>query len=289
MPNGCGCIHILLYGSGGAQLNGSATIQQVPERHWIEPSGGVAIAGKSPVYIPGEDFGTNMSIWPLQEVASGFANEYEDIINDLHGTGKGTVPDRISGPFCLYAQDFKGDSYIQLPDDNVSRDFAVSFWVNRQDFYKQRALFSRGHGKNTWVFLLSYSVMGHLLARFNMTDGTDFTSHTAYSVDTLDQDRWYHVAAQWERATGTAEIYINGNLNNSDDSTYEPPNYELVETTNTGAIAGFQSAGSPDAYMLDVRLHPVIRTAEYWKAEYDNYCDGSFYSVSNQQTSVAPF
>jgi hypothetical protein len=135
--------------------------------------------------------------------------------------------------------------------------------------------------------------MNHLIARFNMTDGTTTTQFIAASRNTLQASKWHHIAVSFDKGAGKAITYIDGSADFTSDITNTNP---LVSVTNegymgkTGQSGFFMSSfgGALDGNCLEVRLFPEAHDENWFSAEHNNWCDSTFLLVGDEETVSLP-
>lgn len=153
---------------------------------------------------------------------------WDNSLGALHGTLRKTAspPTRVAGvdlgpplpgPQALRFDGY--DHYVALPvaaKFDFTNQFTVEMWVY-PDFAPMgdAALISKG--ANAWELVLAAnSKLVFRTAGLRETDPSGGT-HLVPAVDLasatrLDPQTWYHVAVTWNGATGTKEIYVNGQL-----------------------------------------------------------------------------
>ena len=281
----CGCNSYTITPSGGLVAGGSPTISDTII------SGGIIAGGSAAVDLVGDPWDGMAAVWGLDESGNGTSGEYIDHSRAaLNGTGGGgdsdLCPSVTDGVFCLDAQEFSDGEYISIPRDGIAatQAFTVSMWIKITDFHKQRRFFSRGYDDTSdhdWVCSLGHSVANHLWGQVQCNvDGTT-TEIDAWSSSLMARDRWYHIAMTWQPGSAL-KVFIDGVQVGSTDTTATT----TVTYGNSGYIARWNRATGLGADIMDVRLHPVARDAAYLKAEHDNYCSSSFYSVGDQESAV---
>lgn len=252
-------------------------------------NGGVVAGGRALVSVADDPWDGMAGVWPLDELGNGSADEYEDRTRHaLHGRGGdgrdiSLVPTRDQGVFCQPSQHFDGRQFITLPPDTIRMDqgFSVSLWARIQTFYVPRTFFARGHTSTSgdeWVFSIGYSFLNQLETKVQ-TLGLDGTKRTviATSSTLLDRDQWYHLAASWQPGVGL-KVYVNGVLVGSKASA----DVLLQPLTNESYFSKWQAASHITGNMQDVRLHPEVRSAAWFKAEFDAYC-GDFVTIGDEE------
>ena len=169
--------------------------------------------------------------------------------------------------------DFDGsDSFITIPEGNndlsfSSDKFTLEAWIkienappsdstsgNHSAAYNKDYIFAK---KNDWsLYVINIDGSLYLEGRFRrdiMGNWPDVRSSTTLSTDT-----WYHVAFTNSKSDGRIRIYINGNLDNSENWT--SGGYGLTSTTNPIGIGasvwnGIDNATNFfDGEMSDIRF-----------------------------------
>ena len=300
---GCGC-NIFFEDIGGGILCGGEADESSSR---IEVGGTILCGGTAYVDVAGDVWDGMEFVYHLQEQGIGTDEEYIDSSpNELHGTGGSGVadycPTREDGIFCLYAQTFDAtNDFISIPQDTLQdQDFALSFWGKLDSFYAQNTILGRGTKDNlgNTVFSVGHSVMRHIHAQFNLNDdGTADEIFDAFSATTLDQSKWYHIAVSFDHIAKRVDVYLNGTLDNTNDSTSTAA---LATLKNDGVIGktnqtGFQSvfsafgnSGFFEGSLMEIRFHPEKRNEAWWAAEYNNWCSGNFVLIGEEETSTLP-
>lgn len=251
----CGCNFIYETATGGISVGGAA----------VDPdftgSGGVTLGATATVDMPGNLYDGMAGVWLLQEASSPY---YDKSDYGLDGTAKGAGDiTRITGVFCLYAQSFEDDAWIETALDSVTGDFSLSMWVRLTDTnFRSANLMDRGE-----AFLLSHSLLNHVWARLNYDDDTIFSS---MSATMLERNRWYNVGITWD--THKLRIYINGVLDKTEEA-------DDTLKTLTGVNLIMKSVIGD---CLDVRLFHECLPPQYFEALHANYCDNAFYTAVEQ-------
>ncbi|MEX1040183.1 MAG: LamG domain-containing protein [Pirellulaceae bacterium] len=268
----CNCNNWHEISSGGLTAGASATItvEQV--------EGGVICGGSAVVDMPQYVYDGMAGVWPLNETGNGTIDEYKDRSQfKIHGTGgeglASRTPSSDNGVFCLSAANFNSSSsqYISFPADSIKTTgtFTVSAWIKLENKYFPRMIFSRG------CFSIGYSFLNHLVANLKTENNDAVISTDCYSLETMQPDKFYHVAATYNGSS--LSVYINGNLSNSvsiSGSTAEP---------TMGYHGRWASGGYHYGLLQEVRLHSMARNSAWLQAEHSNFCNGNFYSIGDEE------
>lgn len=282
----CPCHSIYAEMSGGIEVNGSASTTS------NEVKGGL-LAGGNSFIDTNHVFSGIHGIWPLGGAYDGTENEVTDLSpNAFHGfCGDGNsnyVPELSEdGLYCSDSSLFDGVEYINLPQDrlNESQEFSVSCWIklNPEHFYSPRVVFSRGFTTgdgDEWIFTLGYSHIHHVWAQIQLV-GDEITLHEAFTIERIQRNRWNHMAASW-KPNGFLRVFLNG----VEGGSVETPELSTIDYTNGNQIGSWNRGAIPRGNLQEIRLYPEEKTANWWKAEYDNACKPGFYLVGKSQSAV---
>ncbi len=153
-------------------------------------------------------------------------DESTDIIaSDSAGTNHGTVYEGgnwTAGKF-LNGFDFNGiKNYIQIPNSktfDIKSSITICAWVYGRSWTSSseagagniNPILRKGEGNpNVWQFAINTGVPTLYL---DGTDNGSLGSGRYRSNTTLDKEKWYHLAATWDRST--VRIYVNGVVDNN--------------------------------------------------------------------------
>ncbi|MFC1789721.1 LamG domain-containing protein, partial [Patescibacteria group bacterium] len=161
------------------------------------------------------------------------------------------------------------DDYVVLPnsfDNVIAGDFSVSAWfrcngVNVDDRTYQMIIDFRGE-RNIWFYIDESSKK----AEFAMSDGS---TNIAYSSQTFDYDKWYHVVAV-KKGT-TIKVYLN-TLKGLDFTSGTPTT--VSAETRIGKLyidsaGGGGHRGAFNGSIDDVRIYNYARTVEQIRQDYN--------------------
>ncbi len=254
---------------------------------------GVRCSGSARVDLANDLYDGMTAVYPLDELADGTPEEYIDHSrNQLHGTGGDgedidLVPIRDMGVFCLYSQYFLERQFITLPQDNLQMDqgFSVSLWGKIESFYQQRVFFSRGFESedgNEWVFTFGHSFLNQVVAsvRTIASNGTE-KAYNSFGTTWLQRDQFYHFAVSFEPGVGI-KLYVNGVLNGS----LAVPDFMTIPATNGNYLSRWNNGGFMTGNLQEVRIHPCVRSANWFLAEFENLCDFSFYETAGLENAT---
>ena len=190
------------------------------------------------------------------------------------------IPIYLFGQSSTYSTtlDFNGlDSYITIPsginDLSFSSDeFTLEAWIKIEN--APPSGFSSGNNtapnrdyifskKNDWSFyVLNINGSLYLEGRFRRDYHGDWPD--IRSSSTISTDTWYHVAFTNSKSYGRIRIYINGNLDNSEN--WSSGGYGLTSTTNPIGVGAsvWDGIDNPsnffDGEMSDIRFWDSERT-----------------------------
>jgi len=259
----CNCNTYDQIATGGLSAGGQATLSV------NQITGGISCGGSAHVAIAGDVWDGLKGVWPLDEWYWGVEDEVDDLTrNELHGTSGYNgwwSPWLDYGVFCLYSQAFWADSFIRLPADGIDGPFAYSFWCKVDDSFNSKSLVTRGDSR-IW-----YSIARHIMFE---------AGGAMVNTDILLQDRWYHVACEYDGESIT--IYLNGD----EQSTLETTEAVSMPTSETYVGSTETMTGMPMANMQEVRLYPEAKGSHYYLTEYRNFCDPGFIDEGEEQSPV---
>ena len=205
------------------------------------------------------------------------------------------IPIYLFGQSSTYSTtlDFNGsDSYITIPSgiNNLSFSsdkFTLEAWIKIENAPPSGSssgintapdrdyIFSK---KNDWsLYVLNINGSLYLEGRFRRDHRGNWPD--VRSSSTISTDTWYHVAFTNSKSNGRIRIYINGNLDNSENWTSE--GYGLTSTTNPIGIGAsvWNGIDNPsdffDGEMSDIRFWDSERTQS----------EINFYKSSNLNTN----
>ena len=266
----CNCNTYNQIATGGLSAGGQATLSV------NQITGGLSCGGSAHVAIDGDVWDGMLGCWPLDEIANGSEGEFEDLtVNELHGTGGLSgdyLPTREAGVFCLYSQSFDSEGFIRLPLDAVDNKFSFSFWTKIDDSFRSKVLFTRG--SITVATRVWYSIARHIMFEVYHSEGSAIVN-----TPILDQDRWYHVACEYDASNIT--IYLNGATGGTIETTET-----LLAPAGQSYIGADDMTGMPEANMQELRLWPEAKGPDYFLTEYRNFCDPNFIDEGEGQSPV---
>lgn len=256
----CICNPTYVDALGGMSAGGSAVV--VCTGHIIE--GGIKPSGSANVDVLQDTYDGMSALWPLDETSS----PYLDLSRKgLDGTAR-LAPTRVDGVMCHYAQYFNEGS-IYCDNDDLRGPYSCSMWLNITDELDSKTLFSRATERES-VTQIGYTILRQVYLDQTTIDGDESISVAAFS-NMLSQDRWYHIAVEWD---GTeARVYVDGVLSGTSNTT----GYTSVGTPTKIGIGELQTSSQPDASLQEIHLFPEVKGTDYWKVEHDNACLAGFF------------
>jgi len=252
--------------SGGLQAGGSCI-----ESH-DTITGGLSAGGSARVEIAGDVYDGFEAMYPLDEIGAGVTDEYEDLAgHELHGTGQQApnYPERETGVYCLYCQNFNGDSLIRAPVDTMTNQpFSISHWSKIDDEWNAGVFLERG--TSTRATRISYSIIRHLFFEVYHDDSSTITNST-----TLQRDAFYHIAVEYDGSNIT--IYINGVQDGQLETTED-----IVSPTEYNQFGKIGCYGT----MQELRIYPEAKGINWFLTEWRNFCQAGF--VEEGEYEVSP-
>ncbi|GAA3612957.1 LamG-like jellyroll fold domain-containing protein [Flavivirga amylovorans] len=125
------------------------------------------------------------------------------------------------------------DSYLDAGDVNDldNTDFTISAWVKRDvgenkfDIVSKRNYFHEAPGSPTETYTHGYAFRINSTSQFRMVwrDPNDSSNNVMQTSATIPENEWHHIAATYDSGTNMTSLYIDGYLEDSDD-TLDPIN-----------------------------------------------------------------
>jgi len=146
-------------------------------------------------------------------------NAKDSTINSNNGVLKGAhfSPWGLGGS----ALDLKGDSYVSLPSEIVNHDqVTIAAWVYWHGGASWQRIFDFGNGEGESLYLSPANWSGNTMqfSMFKTGVGSSELFAPAPAIDT-----WVHVAVVL--GNGTAQLYVNGALADSTNTTIKPSDF----------------------------------------------------------------
>ena len=266
----CGCGSIYHIGSGGYKFGGSAVIA------WDIREGGISFGGAAGVINPADVYDGYLLACPLNEPEA----PYHDYSRTQRDCVSDSSPESSDGVFCLpslhYTRENGIGQLVSFAKDDHQGNLSFSCWINLDDNYREKAIFTRGYRSNgnECVFSVSTSFINHLVCSIV----TDAGSFAVYSDKTLETGRWYHVAAVYDGIS--IQLFVNGVSNNSLAVTGIP-----FRMNNDGWIGSRDKGAYLTGNIQEVRLSSEVRDEDWFAMERANYC-GSLVVTGGEETVV---
>ncbi|OYT52580.1 MAG: hypothetical protein B6U72_07655 [Candidatus Altiarchaeales archaeon ex4484_2] len=165
------------------------------------------------------------------------------------------------------------DDYVEVSDSHTL-DFldavTVEAWVNPNQSQNQwPMIFHKGVSGERILLRLDQSTLKASFIIWVNGIGKSLSSNTP-----LPAGRWSHLAASFNKSSGEWKIYVNGELDNSMNSSWGLPN-----TRGANAFIGY--AGFGDSFFVggldEIKLYHTVLVPERLKEKYDLYRDVLIY------------
>lgn len=247
-------------------------------------NGGVVVGGCALVDVVADPWDGMTCVLPLDEVSDGTEDEFVDRTRN-HFNGQGgdipasvddvfdatTCPTLDNGVFCQPSQHFDGRQLINVEQDNITgnHDFTVSLWSRFELFGKTRTFYSRGSddGTNQYVLAFGHNFLNSPQATFRtLGDAGSAIDQVVQSAEFLTVGTWYHLAVTYSH--NTVKLYVNGELVRT-----LAIDGDLINLGNGCFLAQTNGTANLQGNLQEFRLHPVARSANWLKAEYDSFCE----------------
>jgi len=267
---GCSALNFLVLGSLGVKATATVVWERIGQ-------GGLTLKGKTRVVSNNNGYVGLNWLLPL----GSREQDPVELVQDLVTAGNELVQD--VGVFCLPSSRFTSEdlSNVIMERDTlaVNQAFALSFWVRADNRFKQRCLFSRGFFETLnggkWSVKISLGHYGQIvLATQDSAGEQDETISDAV----ITEDRWSHVAISYSKQI--MSLYVDGVYQES--LTLENP----LPISNGNSIGVWEKSSFPDCWLQEFRCYDSAKSADYFLAEHDNFCDfQNFVIMSGRQTA----
>lgn len=266
----CNCNSFVYEMSGGIKVGGSFVLTEDTLFR-----GGIKIGGSNQLSSTNKVFEMLQRL-PLDEDGSPYLDRSGNYLDAI-----GIVPSvRADGVYCRYSQRFdeidgKGP-ILEMDPDAIDGPFCLSLWVNVDNLYAPRTIYSRGSLGTGFdcVFSLETSFLNHVVATVKTSDG----EFQCFSSIMLERNRWYHIAVVYDGSN--LKIFIGGLPNASCEVT------GLIDVTDSQGYIGRKNQGSYfTGNIQEIRLFQGVNDPDWWKCEKKNFCNDLF-TLSEEQTSV---
>ena len=281
MSCNCGPQHYTETASGGLAAGGVSP--NTSNRY--TPSGGMSCGGTA-ILTTSLLYDEFNAVYHLDESGNGTADEYTNSVGIRHGRGgKGYlkyVPTQTPGLW-YQSQDLDGNDFIEFDNDNIPPDaaFTVSLWAKITGLYLPRVWYSRGK-ENTdtaegWSIQIGHNADNTPFVKVQVVGSSNWLTYEA-SGTALTSSCWYHVAAVWNPGSSLT-LYIDG----------EAVDTTIVTETQLVPSTARSYAGRLGQYfytigqLQELRVSPVVRSADWIDAEFSNLCDSAFYTIGIEE------
>ncbi len=141
----------------------------------------------------------------------------------------GSTPEVAIGSRSTYFGNYTTtDTYLDAGDVNdlANTDFTISAWVKRDvgenkfDIVSKRNYFHEAPGPPGETYTHGYSFRINSTSQFRMVwrDPNDSSNNTLQTSATIPENEWHHIAATYNSGTNMTSLYIDGYLEDSDDT-----------------------------------------------------------------------
>ena len=193
---------------------------------------------------------------PMEGEVSNMTNVRDYSGNGNNGTNISAIWNRFGGYDGYGAFEFDGiDDWINVGYDdtlNITEDLSISYWIKNSTNNNAATtdwVITRGDSWNNfnWGIVKSTGVLGKFQFRITpYCNGTGASAGNFYIQD----DNWHHVAVAYESSDGTYNVWVDGVVNLTADTSLET----LCSTTNDlyigGGITSRYFNGSLDDVMI---------------------------------------
>ncbi|GAB1856887.1 hypothetical protein MHTCC0001_17230 [Flavobacteriaceae bacterium MHTCC 0001] len=172
--------------------------------------------------------------------------------------------------------DRTGDTYLTAGNVNdlANTDFTISAWVKRNtgagkfDIVSKRNYFNENRDIDPGVdndgnYTHGYAFRINSSNQFRMVwrDPDDASNNVLQTSSTIPEDEWHHIAATYSSSTNTTSLYIDGYLEDS-DNTLNPMNTPSDSHFMIGAAHHIKRQQKLDGAVDEVRVWNVALTGD---------------------------
>ncbi len=193
--------------------------------------------------------------------------------NGKHGTENGGVS-YVTGQFGQAVSFDGGDDYLEIPDTNLldlSNSLTLSAWIYTTSHEANtKGIISKGRSSNGTGYRL-----GVYNGKADLGLNNNLYNCFVHSKEPINTNKWVHIAGSWD---GTImKIYVNGSLNNTNDSCAGSSLTDSSESLNIGretsGLTGRYFRGRTDEARIYNRALTESEINEVY--QYGNSCTSS--------------
>ncbi len=185
--------------------------------------------GEEYVMIVADDasFTTNVTSATMEDV--GTELEVDFYFEGTKYITFGSTPEVAIGDRSAYFGNYTTtDSYLDAGNVNdlANTNFTISAWVKRDvgenkfDIISKRNYFHEAPGPPSETYTHGYSFRINSTSQFRMVwrDPDDTANNVMQTSATIPENEWHHIAATYDSATNMTSLYIDGFLEDTDDT-----------------------------------------------------------------------
>ncbi|NMH86204.1 LamG-like jellyroll fold domain-containing protein [Flavivirga algicola] len=185
--------------------------------------------GEEYVMIVADDasFTTNVTSATMEDV--GTELEVDFYFEGTKYITFGSTPEVAIGSRSAYFGNYTTtDTYLDAGDVNdlANMDFTISAWVKRDvgedkfDIVSKRNYFHEAPGSPAETYTHGYAFRINSTSQFRMVwrDPNDSSNNVLQTSATIPENEWHHIAATYDSGTNMTSLYIDGYLEDSDDT-----------------------------------------------------------------------
>ncbi|MDO5971717.1 LamG-like jellyroll fold domain-containing protein [Flavivirga aquimarina] len=187
------------------------------------------VSGEEYVMIVADDasFTTNVTSATMEDV--GTELEVDFYFEGTKYVTFGSTPEIAIGSRSAHFDNYlTTDSYLDAGDVNDldNTDYTISAWVKRDvgenkfDIVSKRNYFHEGAGSPPETYTHGYAFRINTSSQFRMVwrDPNDSSNNVMQTSATIPENEWHHIAATYDSGTNMTSLYIDGYLEDSDDT-----------------------------------------------------------------------
>ncbi|TGV04600.1 LamG-like jellyroll fold domain-containing protein [Flavivirga rizhaonensis] len=217
----------------------------------------------------------------------------------------GSTPEAVLDSRSAYFGNYTTtDSYLDAGDVNDldNKDFTISAWVKRDvgenkfDIISKRNYYHEAPGPPNETYTHGYSFRINSTSQFRMVwrDPNDGSNNVMQTSATIPENEWHHIAATYDSSTNMVSLYIDGYLEDSDD-TLDPINTPSDSHFLIGAAHHIKRQQKMRGSVDEVRVWNVALSANQIRyimnqeiENNSNFADGVILPTMTTKNEIVP-
>ncbi|WP_158655119.1 LamG-like jellyroll fold domain-containing protein [Flavivirga eckloniae] len=266
---------------------------------------GTNAGGEDYVMIVADDesFTTNVTSATMEDV--GTELEVDFYFEGTKYITFGSAPEVALGDRSAYFGNYTTtDTYLDAGDVNDldNTDFTISAWVKRDagenkfDIVSKRNYFHEAPGPPSETYTHGYAFRINSTSQFRMVwrDPNDSANNVMQTSATIPENEWHHIAATYDSGTNMVSLYIDGYLEDSDD-TLDPINTPSDSHFLIGAAHHIKRQQKMRGSVDEVRVWNVALSGDQIRyimnqeiENNSNFADGKILPTATTKNEINP-